>query len=153
MPFETLARNPLARAVRIDKLSIAALTATLLHYTRDEATVKIPVWRMVAASGGELKSRSERWKAALDQRETVVESASTIGGGSLPGETMPSWALSIGADGVTGGADGLARRLREASPPVIGRIEDERVLLDPRTVLPEEDEALLRVVGEALSPR
>ena len=66
---------------------------------------------------------------------------------------MPSWALSIGADGVTGGADGLGRRFREASPPVIGRIENERVLLDPRTVLPEEDEALLRAVGEALSPR
>ncbi len=146
----TLSRHPLARAVRIDKLSMAALTATLLHYVRDEATQKIPVWRMVATSEEELKARAERWNAELGHRATVARSESTIGGGSLPGEVMPTWVLCVDAEDVDGGAQGIAGRLRHASPPVIGRIEEERVLLDPRTVLPEEDAQLLMIVGEVL---
>ena len=73
-----------------------------------------------------------------------------MAGGSLPGESIPTWLLSIGAQGTTEGAQGLAKRLREADTPVIARIEDDRVLLDPRTVLPTEEEALLASLKSAL---
>ena len=145
-----VSRHPLARAVRIDKLSMAALTATLVHYVKDEATHKIPVWRMVAEPADSLESRATRWRESLGQRCSVAEGSSTIGGGSLPGEVLPTTLLSLDTGGAIGGADALLERLRRGNPPVIGRIEDERVLLDPRTVLPEQDEALIGVVGQAL---
>ena len=88
--IDAVARHPLARAVRIDKLSLAALSATLLHYVREEATEKIPIWRMVATSSDELESRAHRWRESLGERTEVVPGRSTIGGGSLPGETLPS---------------------------------------------------------------
>ena len=142
-------RHPLARAVRIDKLSIAALTATLLHYVSDEATESVPVWRMISESADDLKTRAEGWSASLAVRSTVAEGHSTVGGGSLPGEVLQTWLLGLDPAGRTGGAEALAERLRRGEPPVIGRIEDERVLLDPRTVLPDQDEALLRVVSKS----
>ena len=148
---DTVARHPLARAVRIDKLSMAALAATLMHYIKEEATEKIPVWRMVAATDQDLEARAHGWRDALGGRASVEQGLSTIGGGSLPGETLRTWLLSLEIDGIDGGADEVARRLRLGEPPVMGRIEEERVLLDPRTVLPEEDEALLQAVRKALS--
>ncbi len=145
-----VSRHPLARAVRIDKLSMAALSATLLHYIRGEATEKVPIWRMLSMSADEVRSRASAWAAAMGGRASVVPGSSTIGGGSLPGETLPTWLVGLDTAGIEGGAEALARRLRQGTPPVIGRIEDERVLLDPRTVLPEDEPALLRVVGQAL---
>ena len=142
-------KHPLARAVRIDKLSMAALTATLLHYVRDEAAQKIPVWRIISDEAATLASRADQWRESLGDRASMVAGYSTIGGGSLPGETLPTSLLAL--DVAEGGADGLAARLRQGAPPVVGRIEDERVLLDPRTVLPEQDEELLRVVRRALT--
>ena len=142
-----VSRHPLARAVRIDKLSMAALSATLLHYVRGEAERKVPIWRMVSASHGETSARAEAWAAAVGGR--LRDGLSTIGGGSLPGETLPTTLLAL--DGKAhGGADALAGRLRRASPPVIGRIEDDEVLLDPRTVLPEQDGALMQALKDAL---
>ena len=145
-----VSRHPFARAVRIDKLSMAALSATLLHYVRDEAVTKVPVWQMIAINGDHLDSRARSWQEALGQRTSVVPSLSTIGGGSLPGETLPSRVVIIAAQDIAGGAEALARRLRQGDPPVIGRIEGERVLLDPRTVLPGEDGALLEAVSRSL---
>jgi L-seryl-tRNA(Ser) seleniumtransferase len=142
----SVSRHPLARAVRIDKLSMAALSATLLHYIKDEATVKIPIWRMIAESEDSVKSRASRWASSLGERATLAGGLSTIGGGSLPGEVLPTTAVALD----TGDAEGLAMRLRTGSPAVIGRIEDDRVLLDPRTVLPAQEESLLRVVSQAL---
>ena len=144
-------KHPLARAVRIDKLSMAALSATLLHYVRDEAPQKVPVWRMIAERADDLESRATRWAESAGGPASVIEGFSTIGGGSLPGETLPTSLLSLDTGGVPGGAEALAARLREGDPPLVGRIEDERVLLDPRTVLPDQDDALLRVVAEALA--
>ena len=142
-----VSRHPLARAVRIDKLSMAALSATLLHYVRGEAERRVPIWRMVSASQGDIASRVEAWSSDVGGR--VRAGQSTIGGGSLPGETLPTTVLAL--DGkAPGGADALAGRLRRASPPVIGRIEDDEVLLDPRTVLPEQDDDLVRGVRAAL---
>ena len=143
-------RHPLARAVRIDKLSLAALSATLLHYVSDEATEKIPIWRMVSQSPESLETRANRWKERLGPRSSIVEGLSTIGGGSLPGETLPTSLVRLEALGRTGGAEALAARLRRDDPHVIGRIEEEHVLLDPRTVLPEQEEALLGVAERAL---
>ena len=142
--------HPLARAVRIDKLSMAALAPTLLHYVREEATEKVPVWRMLAVSGEELGFRARRWSESLGEGTSVVQSLSTIGGGSLPGETLPSWPLSVDTGDAIGGAEALARRLRQGSPPVIGRVEGEKVFLDPRTVLPEEEDSFLQAVRLAL---
>ena len=149
---QRLERHPLARAVRIDKLSLAALTATLLHYLKNEAPEKVPVWRMLSIALNALKERASLWRSRIGKRASLVESLSTIGGGSLPGETLPTWAVALKVDDLSGGADGVMERLREWRTPVIGVIEDERVLLDPRTVLPEEDEELLLAVERALSP-
>ena len=147
---DRLQRHPLARAMRIDKLSLAALTATLLHYMRGEATEQIPCWRMLSLSLGELEARAQEWKKQVGSRSQVVPGLSTVGGGSLPGETLHTWLLALRADDLPGGALGLAQRLRESDPPVIGRIEEDRVVLDPRTVMPDEETALLRALQEAL---
>ena len=142
-----VSKHPLARAVRIDKLSMAALSETLLHYVRGEAERKVPIWRMISATPGETGARAAAW--AADVGGKVRAGLSTIGGGSLPGETLPTTLMAL--DGETyGGADALAGRLRHMSPPVIGRIENDEVLLDPRTVLPEQDGDLVRGVRAAL---
>ena len=145
-----LARHPLARAMRIDKLSLAALSATLLHYLKGEATSAIPVWRMIAMPPEEIKRRAARWRRGFGAQASLVRGESTIGGGSLPGETLPTWLLSLDSDASNGGAEGLAARLRQTSPPVVARIEGERVLLDPRTVLPEEDRALVKALKQVI---
>ena len=146
-----LERHPLARAVRIDKLSLASLTMTLQHYLLNESEKKIPIWRMISASAEEIKDRANLLKAGLEVQSTVVESRSPIGGGSLPGETLPSWVLAIHCGDTAGGADRVLNNLRTCDKPVIGRIADEQVLLDPRTVLPEQDADLKRSLRVALS--
>ena len=151
-----LERHPLARAVRIDKVSLAGLTATLLHYLRQEAESEVPIWRMIGSSEEGLKERVLGWKASLEgdlpeEGALVVPGRSAIGGGSLPGETLPSWVLSLTCSAPSGGPEGVMERLRQGDPPVVARIEEDRVLLDPRTVLPEEDEALLQGVRAALA--
>ena len=146
-----LERHPLARAVRIDKLSLASLTMTLQHYLLNESEKKIPIWRMISASAEEIKDRANLLKAGLEVQSTVVESRSPIGGGSLPGETLPSWVLAIHCGDTAGGADRVLNNLRTCDKPVIGRIADEQVLLDPRTVLPEQDADLKRSLRLALS--
>ncbi len=133
-----LQRHPMARAVRLDKTSIAGLAATLLHYLRGEAVSKVPVWRMIAAPLPDLERRSQRWgracrRAGLPAR--VVEGRSMVGGGSLPEESLPTRLLALGGDGSLD-VEGLARRLREGEPPVVARIERDALLLDPRTVDP-----------------
>ena len=145
-----LARHPLARAVRIDKLSLAALTATLLHYLKGESLEKVPIWKMISTPVDALEERVRSWQKSVGDTAQVVQGLSAIGGGSLPGESIPTWLLSIGAQGTPEGAQGLAKRLREADTPVIARIEDDRVLLDPRTVLTTEEDALLASLKSAL---
>ena len=146
-----LERHPLARAVRIDKLSLASLTMTLQHYLLNESEKKIPIWRMISASAEEIKDRANLLKEGLEVHSTVVESRSPIGGGSLPGETLPSWVLAIHCGDTAGGADRVLNNLRTCDKPVIARIADEQVLLDPRTVLPEQDADLKRSLRLALS--
>ena len=150
-----LERHPLARAVRIDKMSLAALTATLTHYLTGAAERDIPVWQMISADGDAIRARAAGWQSAIPDapgiQTAVVPARSAVGGGSLPGETLPSWALALSPSpgaGVT--AESLLAALRRQPAPVIARIEDDTVLLDPRTVLPEQDDALLAALAAAL---
>ncbi len=138
-------KHPLARAVRADKTCLAGLTATLLHYLKDEAVRQIPIWRMISMQPEQSRLRAEAWQAHLDQGE-VVASESTVGGGSLPGESMPTFVLSLALKN----PDKFLARLRTHVPPVIGRTENERILFDPRTVLPEQDEMLLSALLHVL---
>ncbi len=141
-------RHPLLRALRVDKVTLAGLSATLAHYDRGEATAEVPVWRAIAAAPAALRARAEAWRAALGVAGCeVVESRSAVGGGSLPEVTLATFVLAL----PSGDPDDLLARLREADPPVIGRIEADRVVLDPRTVMPGEDEAVVRAVRGALA--
>jgi L-seryl-tRNA(Ser) seleniumtransferase len=142
-----LEKHPLARAIRCDKVTLAALVATLSHYVKDEATRKVPIWRMVSATLDSLRPRAESYAKAAGAHGNVVEAQSAIGGGSLPGETLPTWAAALRTrDGSGAAANALAKRLRECDPPVVARVEADMVLLDPRTVHPEEDEAVRKAV-------
>lgn len=140
--IERLRRHPLARAIRADKLALAALDATLEHYRRGEALERVPVWRMISLPLEAIRARAERWADAVSGE--IVRAESTIGGGSLPGETLPTWAF---APRVTQPNEAAAR-LRQADPPVIARVAEDRLLLDPRTVLPEQDDTLISALKE-----
>lgn len=147
-----LRKHPLARALRVDKVTLAALQATLLAYQDGTAATEIPVWRMIAASPDSLRRRARRWARQIGYSEAeVVPSRSTVGGGSLPGQTLPTYALAL----TVPSPDALAGRLRQPLPthnqPVIARIETGRVLLDPRTVLPDQDDRLIESVRAALA--
>ena len=134
-----LKKHPLARAVRADKLCLAALSATLLIYLRGEAEREIPVWRMMAMPCTEIGGRAREWATMLDAE--VVEGQSTIGGGSLPGETLPTRLVALRVKS----PNAFAARLRQLPLPIIARVENGAVLLDPRTVL--EGEAALLIDG------
>ena len=147
-----LKKHPLTRALRVDKLTLAALEATLLHYLKGEAAREVPVWRMLAASQEELRTTAEEWAASLRQDGIicqVVPGESTIGGGSLPGETLPTYLLSIPLTEATAG-DQFAS-LRKQPTPIIARVEKGALLLDPRTVLPHQEQTLLDGLRRVLS--
>lgn len=143
-----LRHHPLARALRVDKGTLAALQATLLHYLRGEAEREVPVWRMIALPPAGLEARAATWAARLRERgipAVVATTTSTVGGGSLPGETLPTRALALAHPAL----DRLAAALRQGQPPVVGRIADDRLILDPRTVPPEMDASLVAAVEAA----
>jgi L-seryl-tRNA(Ser) seleniumtransferase len=151
-----VAAHPLARAVRADKTTLAGIAATLRHYLSGEALHTVPVWRMISAPLDQLDARCRSWLSRLGQPPglAVVESQATVGGGSLPGETLPSRALAIPepvarAHGLT--LDQLASRLRTGHPAVIARVESGRLLVDARTVLPDQDDDLVAALQQALS--
>jgi len=146
----SLRAHPLMRALRPDKLTIAALLATLETYRDGDAEKELPVWRMIAATPRAIATRARSLAATLLASGTsaeVMEVRSTVGGGSLPEETQPSFAVALGG----APAMRMAAALRSAEPPVISRIVDERVALDLRSVLPEDDEVLARAVIGALA--
>jgi L-seryl-tRNA(Ser) seleniumtransferase len=151
-----LRQHPLMRALRPDKITIAALGATLLHYVRGEAEREIPVWRMIGAQAPELEARARAWRAQLPAVEGVLAgvepAASTIGGGALPGETQPTYVLALhGTRRAASWASATAAALRAGTPPIVARIEDNRVVLDSRTVLPEQDAPLVAALGRVIS--
>ena len=143
--LDKVKKHPLARAVRADKLCLAALSATLDHYLKGEAEDQVPVWQMIAKDEAGLKTTVEHWKLALGAGE-VQPGRSAIGGGSLPEETLPTWVLQLTVEN----PDRFLSKLRRNSPPVIARIENENVILDARTVFPEQEEPLLAAIARVL---
>ncbi len=131
-------KHPLARAVRADKTCLAGITATLLHYFKDEAEREIPILKMMSLTPKQVKGRAEAWRQELGVGE-VVEGESTVGGGSLPDESFPTFLLSL----TVPSPEKFLKKLRGQNPPIIARTANDRVLLDPRTVLPEQEGALL----------
>jgi len=142
--IDKIKKHSMARAVRADKTCLAGLTATLLHYLKDEAEREIPVWKMMSLTGVQIQSRAEAWRETLGQGE-VIPSESTVGGGSLPEECLSTYVLAL----TVRSPDKFLKKLRDANPPVIARTEDGKVLLDPRTVL--NDNLLLVALRKALS--
>ena len=136
--IDKIKKHPLARAVRADKACLAGITATLLHYLKDEAEREIPIVKMMSLTPQQVKGRVEAWIRELAQGE-VVDGESTVGGGSLPGESFPTFLLSL----TVNSPNGFLKRLRAQNPPIIARTSNDKVLLDPRTVLPEQEGALM----------
>jgi L-seryl-tRNA(Ser) seleniumtransferase len=137
-----LRKDPLARAMRPDKTILAAIAATLGLYRAGVATREIPIWRQIAASRDSLHRRATALASRLGAAASVVELASTVGGGSLPGETLPSVGVVLAGRS----PDARLGRLRTGVPPVIARIEDGHVVLDLRTIEPEDDERLAQAI-------
>lgn len=138
-----LKKNPLARAIRADKLCLAALSATLLHYLKDEAEREIPIWRMLALTPEQIRLRAAAWADQLGRGE-IIPGESTIGGGSMPGETIPTYLLAFNIPN----PNRMLSRLRRSRPPIVARLQDNRLVLDPRTVLLEQEHALLAGLQE-----
>jgi L-seryl-tRNA(Ser) seleniumtransferase len=145
-----LRRDPFARAMRPDKVTVAALAATLGLYRSGRAVAEIPVWRMIAIPAEELELRAERLRSRIpDDAALVVQTESTVGGGSLPGEVFASYGLSVRSPGLP--ADRLMAALRSGEPPVIGRVVDDAVVLDLRTVEPADDGLLRDAILAAMA--
>jgi L-seryl-tRNA(Ser) seleniumtransferase len=145
-------RHPLMRAVRSDKLTLAALEATLQQHLSGLALSEIPVARMIAAPLESLRARAHVWAQALTElgfSVTIEAGESTVGGGSLPGETLPTALCVIAQNERAPDIATLAAQLRLATPPVVARVLRDRLLLDPRTVPPHQDTLLLRAIGDS----
>jgi L-seryl-tRNA(Ser) seleniumtransferase len=137
--------HPLMRALRVDKMTYAALEGTLIEYVAGRATTTVPVRRMLTMTADDIRARAERLAGALAAvagwHVEIVPGMSAIGGGSAPGVELPTWLAAIANDSLS--VDALEARLRRLAPPVIARIEVGRLLLDFRTVLPDQDATLI----------
>jgi L-seryl-tRNA(Ser) seleniumtransferase len=142
---ERVRAHPLMRALRVDKMTYAALEATLVEYAAGRATTTVPVQRMLTAGADEIRARANTLTSALGTLTgwhcEVVPGMSAIGGGSAAGVELPTWLAAIAKDALS--PDALETRLRLRTPPIVGRIENGRVVLDLRTVLPSQDALLV----------
>jgi L-seryl-tRNA(Ser) seleniumtransferase len=147
--IDRIRKHPLMRALRVDKMTYAALEATLAEYVAGRAQTTVPVQRMLTMTAAEIRARADAVANAIHGnhgwRADVVKGVSAIGGGSAPGVELPTWVVAIEKTGTT--PDSLEAALRRQAPPIIARIERDRVLLDLRTVLPEQDSALLTCIA------
>ena len=143
----TIRRHPLMRAMRVDKMTYAALEATLQEYAAGRAAQTVPVARMLSADIEEIRRRARTLVEGLDNNVLgqLIDGVSTLGGGSAPGSALPT--VLIAASHATLSATELESRLRHSDPHVVSRIQDQRVVLDLRTVLPDQDERLLLVLN------
>ena len=140
--------NSLFRALRVDKLTYAALEATLMAYVKGDHDA-IPTIRMMRLSKEEIGKRAEAVAGKVRSSKLsveVIDGESVIGGGAAPSAVLPTRLLAVSAEGLS--ADELAARLRLSSPPIITRVEEGRVLLDLRTVFPEQDEAVIHAFSQ-----
>jgi L-seryl-tRNA(Ser) seleniumtransferase len=154
--IQAIRKNPLARAMRVDKLTLAALEATLTLFL-DEALAlrEIPTLRMLHRELSEVSEQAERITRTLKKRIsaatiTTIEGSSQTGSGSLPEQNLPTRLVAITPE--EGGPDALALRLRRYSPPIFTRIQKDQVLIDPRTLLEGEEDILIRALGDVLGP-
>jgi len=150
--ISAMRRHPLARALRADKLCLAALEATLNSYLDGTAREDLPTLGMLHAPVAEVEERADRLAKALRRAAPGLEvdvaaSVARSGGGTLPTYEIPSFAVRLGGTK----AEDLARALRSSDPPVVGRVSEGRVWLDARTLLPGDEEAVATAVGEALA--
>lgn len=143
--LDKIKRDPLARAVRADKVTLAALNATLYHYLKDEVETQIPVWQMISQPLAQIRQRAEKWRLTLGTG-VVQEAESTVGGGSLPGEVLPTFVLAVEVKN----PNQIMARLRESRPAVIARVENNKILFDPRTVLLNDEENFLGVIDQVI---
>ena len=134
-------RNPMYRAFRVDKLIIQALQATLLALLRQDWQT-IPALRMIFTSPEELKQRADRVCASLGATASIRQSESPIGGGSTPDQLLPTWVVEL----TVPNPNAFEKRLRTANPPVVARIEKDKIILDMRTVADDEIPALVTAV-------
>ena len=144
--LDRLCNHPLLRTVRIGKMTIWALEASLLHYLRKEAESEIPVWRMMGYGLQELTPRAETIAGKLTQAglaAEVIDGTSMVGGGSLPDQTLDTKLVAIVPPYPL---DDFAARLRLATPPLLGRSQDNKFLIDVRTVMPSLDDTLVKVI-------
>ena len=144
--IDKLSKHPLARALRIDKLNLTALHSTLLHYVSNEPLSRIPIWGMISADLSDIKQRATDWLETTKIKGEVIKSNSTIGGGSLPGEVLNTYVLAI--EPKTSTANKISAQLRSYETPIIARIESDQVILDARTVLPDQDNIVIRALKE-----
>ena len=150
--MDTVRRHPLMRALRVDKMTYAALEATLDEYVCDRARQTIPVLRAMTVPVEELDLRARRLALAASEagwRGEVLDGESAIGGGSAPGTRLSTRLVALRH--ATRSADAVLARLRARATPIIARIDDDRVLLDLRTVEPGDDEELMRALSELSS--
>jgi L-seryl-tRNA(Ser) seleniumtransferase len=147
--IEACRSDPLARAVRSDKFTLVALEATLALY-RDPETARreIPVLRMLTEDVEQIRQRGEALHKDVAKGARLIEGESEVGGGSFPGAKLKTWLVELTPRHLT--PDTLAARLRGADPPVIPRIADDRVVLDARTIFPDEIEPVAQAVRAAL---
>jgi L-seryl-tRNA(Ser) seleniumtransferase len=147
--LEKLHKNPIYRVLRLDKLSIAMLEETAFAYLKKEETGLLPLWRYIALPATELRQRAERIKDSLAGNGLEIEIRNTFatpGGGSLPGGTLASIALAITPrNKITA----FASQLLQATPPLIGYIDQERLFIDLRTVDEVQDDLVIRILTEA----
>jgi L-seryl-tRNA(Ser) seleniumtransferase len=144
--LDIIRRHPLMRALRVDKLTYAALEATLEEHAIGRGPDAVPVQRMLRMSKEAIGVRADALAAALNASgwsARVIDGMSTVGGGSAPGAELPTRLVEITKDGMS--ADQIEEHLRSLEPPIIGRIQDDRVVLDLRTVLPAEDAQVSRI--------
>lgn len=149
--IEILRKHPLYRALRVDKIVIAGLENLILTYLKKEAAEKIPVWKMIKTSLDDLKLRAEELKRNLEElkiKVSILQSKSTVGGGSLPGETLPTYIISFDSEM---SPDQLSERFRSFPIPIIGRIENDKFSLDLRTIFPHQDETLIQSIKSIFS--
>ncbi|MGH2711309.1 MAG: L-seryl-tRNA(Sec) selenium transferase, partial [Actinomycetota bacterium] len=142
---EKLRRYPLARAVRVDKMTIAALEVVLSLHARGEES-RLPIWRALEERPAALRVRASA-VADILPGASVVKSEAIVGGGSLPGYGVPSHAVRL----KSGRPEDVAARLRAGNPPVFCRVDEDELLFDLRTVVPEDDDRLARAIRYALS--
>jgi L-seryl-tRNA(Ser) seleniumtransferase len=148
-PLSRIRSHPLMRALRVDKMTYAALEATLLEYARGRAQTTVPVARMLTATAKEIGARAATLVERLSGHErfaaSIVDGVSTVGGGGAPGSALPTSLVQLTARDAS--AATLEARLRGQRPPIVARIEDNRVVLDLRTVLPEQDGQLAELLA------